>query len=148
MTYLAWFGRIMFLFRFSHPARFGSSRVLSNKNLNLYLNFSVVKWSWNHVAWWPQALILNVNPWKFGDYKIYGRGDKMSLIWNVTSRDYVRKGSFDSIVDRPLPLLYTLPNLVVVCLVEEEIESFWFVVWHQWPNGQRLYDLVWERISP
>ena len=43
----------------------------------------------------PESPPLNLEPWRFGDHKLCRRGNTAFLTYHVTSRDYVRKGSYD-----------------------------------------------------
>ena len=51
----------------------------------------------------------------------------MFLIYHVTSRDHVRKGSFHLMSEDLWPLVSTLSSLLVVHLVEDEVEHFQFL---------------------
>ena len=67
------FGDITFHSRFP-PGQFGSPKVLKNKNVNLYLNFSFATWPFNQVVIWLSKWEPLI-PWKIGGHKFGRRRD-------------------------------------------------------------------------
>ena len=67
-------------------------------------------------------LTLSPNPRMFGNHKVCGLGHSTFLIGHVTSRDHVKKMSNDLMDKSPSHLVTTVPSLLVIGLVEEEIQ--------------------------
>ena len=79
------------------PVTFDSPQIFQNINQILYLNFSFDTWSCNRKSIWIDSLeplTLNIDLWKFCDYKFCGRRDAQFLICHVTLCDPPRKGSW------------------------------------------------------
>ena len=112
------------------PTNFGSPKILQNKNQIHYLNFSFDTWSCNEMSIWIdslESLFINFDLWKFCDYKFCGRKEMQFFIYNVTSHDSLRKGSWlnewepftfrhrlAEFVGNRLPLFTTLLSLLKI----------------------------------
>ena len=79
------------------PAKCGSPRVLLDKNLNLFLNYSCDTWSCHEKLIWlggQKPLTLNLDPWKFGAQKFWRR-EETFLKCHLKSCDHVTEDQKD-----------------------------------------------------
>ena len=78
-----------------------------------------------------------MTPWKFSGHKFCGRGDTF-VIYHVISRDHMIRGSYDLSDESMSPLVTSLPNLLLIVVVEEDIERIWFIKWY--------HMIIWWRV--